>query len=86
MNKDLPKVYASPIDKKFTNNNDIYYGKSTDRTSTVNVFEKINQIFASPYHVYKSNVLIKTRNKYFLFFLDQLLYHYHVLAKLYKYL
>lgn len=63
MNKDLPKVYASPIDKKFTNNNDIYYGKSTDRTSTVNVFEKINQIFASPYHVYKSNVLIKTRNK-----------------------
>ena len=32
------------------------------RTENVNVYEKINQIFASIHHVYKSNVLIHTRN------------------------
>ena len=64
MNKDLPKVYANPIDKDIRNNNDIYYGKNEERKETrqVNVYEKINHIFASPHHVYKSNVLIKTKN------------------------
>ena len=57
MKKDLPKVYANPIDK------DIYYGKNEElRSSTANIYEQINQIFASPHHVYKSNVLIKTKN------------------------
>ena len=64
MKKDLPRVYANPIDKDIRNNNDIYYGRNEEiRNSTkANVYEKINQIFASPHHVYKSNVLIKTKN------------------------
>lgn len=64
MKKDLPSVYANPINKEIKNNNDIYFGKSNeDRSaSKVNVYDKINEIFASPHHVYKSNVLIKTRN------------------------
>ena len=55
MKKDLPRVYANPIDKDIRNNNDIYYGRNEEiRNSTkVNVYEKINQIFASPHHVYK---------------------------------
>lgn len=66
MKKDLPRVYASPINKEIRNNNDIYYGKASDETrsdKTVNVYEKINRIFASPHHVYKSNVLIQTKNR-----------------------
>lgn len=64
MKKDLPRVYANPIDKDIRNNNDVYYGKNEETRSSnkVNVYEKINQIFASPHHVYKSNVLIKTKN------------------------
>ncbi len=65
MRKDLPKVYANPIEKNIRNNNDIYYGKNNDIRSNnnVNVYEKINQIFASIHHVYKSKVLIKTKNE-----------------------
>ena len=64
MKKDLPSVYANPIDKEIRNNNDIYFGKPIEDRSTnkVNVYEKINGIFASPHHVYKSNVSIYTRN------------------------
>ena len=62
--KELPRVYANPIDKDIRNNTDIYYGKSEEKRSSkqVNVYEKINGIFASPHHVYKSNVSIYTRN------------------------
>ncbi len=64
MKKDLPSVYANPIDKDIRNNNDIYYSQSEERSiNTSNIYEKINQIFASPHHVYKSNVLIKTKNR-----------------------
>ncbi len=64
MKKDLPKVYANPIDKEIRNNSDVFYGSATEERSdrSINVYEKINQIFASPHHVYKSNVLIKTKN------------------------
>lgn len=64
MKKDLPRVYANPIDKDIRNNNDIYVSKNEERNHTkkINVYEKINQIFASPHHVYKSNVLVKTKN------------------------
>ena len=64
MKKDLPRVYANPIDKDIRNNNDIYVSKNEERNHTkkIHVYEKINQIFASPHHVYKSNVFIQTRN------------------------
>lgn len=62
MKKVLPRVYANPIDKDIRNNTDIYYGKNgeVEKEKNINVYEKINQIFASVHHVYKSNVLIKT--------------------------
>lgn len=64
MKKDLPNVYANPIDKDIRNNNDVYYGRNNNISSDnkINIYEKINQIFASPHHVYKSKVLIKTKN------------------------
>ena len=64
MKKDLPKVYANPIDKDIRNNDNIFYGKNEELKldRNINVYEKINQIFASPHHVYKSNVLVKTKN------------------------
>ena len=64
MKKDLPKVYANPIDKDIRNNDNIFYGKNEELKldRNINVYEKINQIFASPHHVYKSNVSIYTRN------------------------
>ncbi len=64
MKKDLPKVYANPIDKNIRNNFDVYYSSSEEVRSNkeINVAEKINQIFASRHHVYKSNVLIYTKN------------------------
>lgn len=67
-NKDfnLPKVFANPINKTLTNNLD-YAVSSTDSydirsTSNVDIPRKINEIFASPNHVYKSKVLIKLLN------------------------
>ena len=64
MKKDLPRVYANPIDKEIRNNTDIYYGKNEEIRidRSINVYEKNNQIFASPHHVYKSNVLLQTKN------------------------
>lgn len=64
MKKDLPKVYANPIDKDIRNNDDVFYSTNNERKvdRSVNIYEKINQIFASPHHVYKSDVLVKTKN------------------------
>ena len=62
--KDLPSVSAFPIDKKLTNSQERFYGASDaiKPTSKVNVLSKINQIFASNNHVYKSRVRIKCKN------------------------
>ena len=40
MKKDLPSVYANPIDKEIRNNNDVYFGKPIEDRSTnkVNVY------------------------------------------------
>ena len=61
MNKDLPHVYVSPINKDLKNNKDVYYS-SLKETRNVDVVKKINEIFASPNHVYKSKVKIITSN------------------------
>lgn len=69
MNKNyvnLPKVYANPINKNLANN--LEYSVSSANTlnlrkvDSVDVPRKINEIFASPNHVYKSKVLIKLLN------------------------
>ncbi len=64
MNKNLPKVFVSPINKELRNNKDIYYGKNEEDRggSPVNVLKKINEVFANPHHVYKSKVVIKTKD------------------------
>lgn len=61
MKKDLPNVYANPIDKNFDNVQEIFYGTSLPSTrsrNVENVLSKINRIFNSRHHVYKSKVKI----------------------------
>ncbi len=64
--KDLPKVYANKIDEKINNTQDFYYGndRSSDKKQdSVTIIRKINNIFASPNHVYKSKVRIALKDK-----------------------
>ena len=61
MNKKLPKVYVSPINKDLRNNKDIFYSSNKEiRNKDDNILKKVNEIFANPHHVYKSNVHIIT--------------------------
>lgn len=64
MKKNLPKVYANPINKIINNNLDVYYNDRTTKETkkSVDVTRKINEIFASTHHVYKSNVRITSIN------------------------
>ena len=58
MNK-LPNVFASPINKKLNNYQDIY--RSDRKVKSYNpkdINKKINEIFGSLNHVYKSKVRI----------------------------
>jgi len=66
MNNNLPRVYASPINKQLKNNLE-YHISSTNSIdvrsiSNENIPRKINEIFSSPSHVYKSRVWIKLLN------------------------
>lgn len=55
----LPKVFANPIDKKINNYQDLYYSDRTPKAlSKKDVNKKINEIFGSLDHVYKSRVRI----------------------------
>lgn len=58
--KDLPRVSAFPIQKKLDNSQERFYGsmQSIKPGKDVNVVSKINAIFASNNHVYKSRVRI----------------------------
>ena len=60
----LPNVSAFPIDKELHNSQERFYGTSSDLNphKEVNVMTKINRIFASNNHVYKSRVRIKTKD------------------------
>jgi len=64
--KELPKVFANKINENINNTQDIfderdrYIEKKKDKLSIV---RKINNIFASPNHVYKSRVKIKFKDK-----------------------
>lgn len=56
----LPKVFANPINKELNNVQSMYYDKE-DRMANSNpgnINKKINEIFASSNHVYKSKVKI----------------------------
>lgn len=61
MKNNLPRVYANPINKELKNNLDYYVSNTNEERSinSENVPRKINEIFASPNHVYKSRVRIR---------------------------
>lgn len=65
--KDLPKVFHNKVDKKFDNNEKVYYSSKDTRNEVLedskNVLQKINEIFASPNYVYKANVEITLKDK-----------------------
>ncbi len=67
MEKNLPRVYANPINKHLNNNRDVYYsGKEEIRSiNNINIIKKINEIFASKSHIYKSKVRITSNNNEF---------------------
>lgn len=58
-----PRVYANPINKKIDNVQDLFRSDN-DRKSInpVDVNKKINEIFASRNHVYKSKVKITLKD------------------------
>lgn len=58
--KDLPKVFANKIDKEIKNTQELYYGdsRSCKKRDPLGVSRKINDIFKSNNHVYKSRVKI----------------------------
>jgi len=64
MKKDLPNVFANPVNKNFNNVQEFFYGneKKFERTSSSSesILTKINKIFNSSHHVYKSRVRIIT--------------------------
>lgn len=74
MGKKLPEVFHNSIDKKLTNNEDIFYSvkenKDIIKDNKVNknlnvnksIRAKINEIFASSSYVYKASVIIKTKD------------------------
>lgn len=63
--KELPKVYATNISKEFHNTQDLFYGndRNDNVKDTVSVIKKINNIFSSSRHVYKSRVKITLNDR-----------------------
>lgn len=63
---DKPKVFANPINKKIINSQEVFYEKKPDvrrdNYDSYNVLKKINDIFHSSHHVYKSKVSILTKD------------------------
>ena len=60
--KNLPNVFAVPIDKKIENNENIFRSSKKEiRGERINK-EEINKIVNSRNHVYKTRVVLTTRN------------------------
>lgn len=58
-----PRVYANPINKKIDNVQDLFRSDSDNRgVNPIDVNKKINEIFASRNHVYKSKVKITLKD------------------------
>ena len=58
-----PRVYANPINKKIDNVQDLFRSDKNSRSiNPVDVNKKINEIFASRNHVYKSKVRITLKD------------------------
>lgn len=58
-----PRVFANPINKKIDNVQDLFRSDKDSRSiNPVDVNKKINEIFASRNHVYKSKVRITLKD------------------------
>ena len=58
-----PRVFANPINKKIDNVQDLFRSDKESRSiNPVDVNKKINEIFASRNHVYKSKVRITLKD------------------------
>lgn len=60
--KDLPKVFAKPIEKEVKNNKDLFYSKLLDERRSKNILKEIDEIFHDRNFVYKSDVEITTKD------------------------
>ena len=63
--KELPKVFANKISDNINNTQEIFYGSdrgTVNKPSKDTIIKKINNIFASTNHVYKSRVRITLNN------------------------
>ena len=58
-----PKVFANPINKKIDNVQDLFRESNNERKNPIDINKKINEIFASSNHVYKSKVRITLKDK-----------------------
>ena len=64
--KDLPRVFANKINSSINNSQDIFYGNDRQEKKShndISIVKKINNIFASSDHVYKSKVKIELKDK-----------------------
>jgi len=63
--KELPKVFANDFNKDLNNTQELFYGseRQTKNRNDINIIKKINNIFASPNHVYKSKVKITYKDR-----------------------
>lgn len=58
-----PKVFANPINKKINNVQDLFRSSQDEKLNPLDVNKKINEIFASSNHVYKSRVKITLKDR-----------------------
>ncbi len=63
--KELPKVTRGVISDNINNEQSIFYGNrlSKENRDDISIVKKINNIFASVHHVYKSRVKITLKDK-----------------------
>lgn len=62
--KELPKVFKNSIEKKINNNKELFISKNDvkEKNDSINIYQKIKEIFNSYKYVYKANVVITTKD------------------------
>ena len=60
---ELPNVFKGNIEDLKIEEQEYFYGSDRGSNNKVNVIKKINDIFASKNHVYKSKVRIKLKDR-----------------------
>lgn len=61
-NKNLPGVFAAPIDKKIENNRNVFRSSKKEEHGETISKNEINKIFNSRNHVYKTRVILTTKS------------------------